>query len=176
MNTSNCLQDELSPVYPGQTITFQFILVDSLSEGIFQIEDRPDHACRSHNKPTVVEIDDEQCISVNYTIQYRKGGQCELYATVKVNYGAANRFRLKIPSTYPVSAIEGNADIFYVPLQSCPKGFSLSSSGYCQCDPVLSHILVHLKCDINDGIPYHGLVIAGYQLIPLTVHILIMCH
>ena len=157
MNESNCLQDELSPVYPGQTVTFQFILVDSLSKGLFQIEDRPDHACRSHDQPMVSEINDEQCISVNYTMQYREGGQCELYTTVKVNCSVTNPFLLTIPLTYPVSTIEGNADIFYVPLQSCPKGFSLSSSGYCKCDPVLSHILVHLTCDINDGtIPRPG--------------------
>ena len=150
-NKSNCQQDELSPVYPGKTVTFQFILVDSLSKGIFQIEDRPDHACRSHNKPLVGEITDKQCISINFTIQYSKGDPCELFTILKENYNVINPFQIRIPLTFPVNAIEGNADIFYVPLQPCPKGFSLSSSGYCQCDPVLSNILDPLTCDINDG-------------------------
>ena len=160
-NKSNCHQDELSPVYPGQTVAFQFILVNSLSKGILQIEDRPDHACRSHDKPFVGKITDKQCISINFTIQHNKGGLCELYTTVNKIFDVINLFQVnkipltfpvkKIPFTYPIYAIEGDADIFYVPLQPCPKGFSLSSSGYCQCDPVLSHILVALTCNINDG-------------------------
>ena len=150
MNESNCLQDELSPVYPGQTVTFQFILVDSLSKGLFQIEDRPDHACRSHDQPLVNEINDEQCISVNYTMQYREEGQCELYATVEKNCSIANSFLLTIPLTYPVSTIEGNADIFMFLYNLALKDFHCQVQDTVKCDPVLSHILVHLTCDIND--------------------------
>ena len=96
-------------------------------------------------------IEHFNCTTVEHTVLHKDGGQCEIYVMFQA-------LDLMIYPDYLIqSKYDPSFDIFYVALRPCPKGFSLSGSGYCQCDPVLSHILVHLTCDINDGtVPHPG--------------------
>jgi len=156
-----CQQDELDPIYPGQTITLKFMHPKQDFIGYFRIDDRPDNACRGPNKPVVGHIDDLSCTKMEYTVLHNDGGQCELYVifqsssyvyqSIKLNY-------VVYPDNFISSHTSLSFDMFYIPLRPCPKGFSLSMSGYCQCDSILLHFIpMHITCDINDGtIPHPG--------------------
>ena len=138
MNSSNCTQDSLGSVYPGELITFQFTLVNSYSEGLLRIEDTPQRACRGHTVSIDQVINNKTCSIVKYIMQYRTGGYCELYVTVSE----------KGVGHYHYNTIR---DTYYILLLPCPIGFTLSNIGHCNCDPVLVNALTFTICDINSG-------------------------
>ncbi|XP_065918699.1 uncharacterized protein [Dysidea avara] len=160
-NNAICQRDELDSIYPGQTITLQFIHPKQNFVGHFRIDDKPERACRGPNEPVVRHIDDIKCTTMEYTVLHKDGGQCEIYVVFQSSsftYQLIEQHYVIHPDYLIDSRTSLSFDIFYIPLRRCPKGFSLSISGYCQCDPILSHVvLVHLTCDINDGtIPRPG--------------------
>ena len=105
----------------------------------------PELACRGYSEPieATISINNEACTvtSVKYTIQRRDEGHCELYLIV---------FKKKNIVYSPTSTTINNVTLIYdIPLLSFPKGFMLSKTGYCECDPVLLNTLVLVTRNIT---------------------------
>jgi len=140
-HVEDCYKDELDPVYPGETVSFHFIitLVPIVFKRIFvRIEDGPEPACSTTNKSALIELQRNKCTEIKYTIQHTSGKECDLYLNgIPVNelgFSASPRF-----------------DIYYIQLNACPLGFIFSSkTGICQCDFLLMSSIASITvCDIN---------------------------
>jgi len=80
-NNAICQQDELNPIYPGETITLQFMHTNEKFTGHFRIDARPDRTCREPNEPVVRYIEHFNCTTVEHTVLHKYGGQSEIYVT-----------------------------------------------------------------------------------------------
>ena len=129
----NCSVDQLSKVYPGQTLTVDMCLpYNNELNRILYVETYNDYlppsACKVYSLvESKYKFDDKQSKNVNFTIASSHPLMCELFLTAQ-------------PELYT------HYDTFYVELLPCPLGFTLQNE-VCDCDPLLS--LYIEKCSIN---------------------------
>ena len=135
----HCHDKDFGPSYPGQTITFGFILAENdTKQALVNSMDRSDIACKHEaDKSVVFELQYDKCKQIKYKVMYNHRGWCEFSLQVNIIY------------TPHASVIAIQA--YTVLSQPCPKGFSLHMEGYCQCDTILlSHIPSLTHCNIDD--------------------------
>ena len=141
----DCYQEDIGPFYPGQTVTFHFIIVFApiiFENLLIKIEDGPETACSTTNKSVLTLLPFHVCTEIKYTVQHKSGKECDLYIKGVPHYKQGY-------SASPLSAI---TEFFYVKLLPCPTGFVLlERDGRCQCDPVLLIPVASIEtCYIND--------------------------
>jgi hypothetical protein len=136
-------------VVPGETVTIPVVAVgqrNGITQGVLQMTD--------YNTPiptiTLFTLD-AQCSYLNYTVNVIDLNQTSLdiYVTLE---GVVD----------PINDISRN--LLYITLEQCPEGFAFdSSSGQCQCDPILLGV-EFVTCDINtDAITRNGNIWIGYN-------------
>ena len=133
-STTDCYIEELGLFYPGVTVLFNFILFsNSIDFALLQQNDDSHFTCRGKNS---VKVNNGKCKSFNITLIHESGTWCELYLTAS--------------PIYPKDGLMERV-MYTITLLPCPKGFSLHSEGYCQCDIILSsHIPPLTHCNIDD--------------------------
>ena len=137
----SCKIEEMSYFYPGQNVSISFGLNPNHTfPRVARIRTRDDSrfACKP-DVITIFELTPKQCINTSLTLKHRSGKWCELC--------------LKTQPLDSLSAETGNywIEIYTIIFRACPKGFSLYSEGYCQCDIILSsHIPSLTHCNIDD--------------------------
>ena len=133
-STADCYIEELGLFYPGVTVLFNFIIFsNSIDFALLQQNDDSHFTCRSKNS---VKVNNGKCTSFNITLIHESGTWCELYLTAS--------------PIYPKDGIMQRV-MYTIKLLPCPKGFSLHSEGYCQCDIILSSYIPSLThCNIDD--------------------------
>ena len=134
-NSLDYYTKEMGPFYPGETVSFGFILNSNITK--MALLDRCQYShieCKSDNF-SVAYINDQTCKSIKYTIMHENGKWCELcFNVIPINSILGSRLR-----------------IYTIALKPCPLGFSLQLNGYCQCDQVLSSYIPSLThCNIDD--------------------------
>ena len=142
--TKNCQDEDLGPYYPGQTILFDFLLVENgANVASVNIKDMFDDACKNgKDRSIVVKLYYDICKTIKYKIMYNYRERCELYLRVIILL-TMNKQAKRMYIT--------EVDAYTILLQPCPKGFLLHLEGYCWCDPVLSsHIPSLTHCNIDD--------------------------
>ena len=132
----NCSVDMLGMVYPGQTLRTNLCnMCSNYGSNILYAEvhsiDLPSSSCNIVRQSQLVSIGGNDSNTVNYTIvsNMPDNNRCELFLT-------ATPFLNKI------------YDAFYVELLPCPVGFTLQD-GICNCDPILSDIIVNCYIDYS---------------------------
>ena len=132
----NCSVDMLGMVYPGQTLQTNLRnMCNNYSNNILYAEvhsiDLPSSSCNIARQSQLVSIVGSDSNAVNYTIvsNMPNNNRCELFLTT-------TPFLNKI------------YDAFYVELLPCPVGFTLQD-GICNCDPILSDIIVNCYIDYS---------------------------
>ena len=126
---------EMGPFYPGETVSFRFILNSNITK--MALLDRCQYShieCKNDNF-SVSYINDHTCKDIKYTIMHENGRWCELCFNV-----------------FPINSnIVSKLQIYTITLKPCPLGFLLHLNGYCQCDPILSSYIPSLThCNIDD--------------------------
>ena len=138
--TLNCYNGIVGPFYPGQTVTFNLALRDTLSINAAHIEISRSYSNFACDKGTVelLKLQSAECKSLDYTIKHN-GKWCEL---ILLATPPNILHELMLPKS--------QTDLSTITLQLCPKEFSLHPQGYCQCDPILSSCIPSLTtCDID---------------------------
>ena len=141
-NKTNCHDEDFGPYYPGQTIQLDFLLVESGTKVVLVNEISIfDVSCKhDKSKEIVFELQYEICKRIEYKIMYHYREWCEF---------SLRTFITQIMQTQRLHTMENEA--YTILLQPCPKGFSLHSEEYCQCDPILSSYIPSLThCNIDD--------------------------
>ena len=136
---NNCHNKDFGPSYPGQTIVFGFILADNnTKQALVNTMDQFDIACKHDaDKSIVFELQYDKCKLIKYKVMYTNREWCE--------------FSLQVNIIYTPEASQIGVQVYTILLQPCPKGFSLNSEGYCQCDTILSSYIPSLThCNIDD--------------------------
>ena len=136
---NNCRNKEFGPSYPGQTIAFGFILAENITkQALVNTMDRSDIACKHDpGKSVVFELQYNKCTLIKYKVMYTNREWCE--------------FSLQVNILHTPQESEIGVKAYTILLQACPKGFSLNSEGYCQCDTILSSYIPSLThCNIDD--------------------------
>ena len=141
----DCYQEDIGPFYPGQTVTFHFIIVFApiiFENLLIKIEDGPETACSTTNKSVLTLLPFHVCTEIKYTVQHKSGKECDLYIKGVPQYKQG----------YSASPLFAITEFFYVKLFPCPTGFVLlERDGRCQCDPVLLVPVASIEiCNIND--------------------------
>ena len=134
-----CYLEEMGPIYPGQTLSFHLASTVLFTKAVFiEALSYPYITCKS-NGSSLIQLDSNSCTKVEYIIKHPSGRWCELgLQTTAVDLFAPNFNRKWI-------------EMYTIVLKPCPKGFSLHSEGYCQCDNILlSHIASLTHCNIDD--------------------------
>ena len=137
----SCQIEEISFTYPGQNISFSFSLNSNYTfPRIARISTKDDasFACKFDALITF-EVTPKRCTNINLVLKHKSGKWCELC--------------LKTQPLDNLLAETGKywIEIYTVILRPCPKGFSLNSEGYCQCDTILSYYVPSLThCNIDD--------------------------
>ena len=137
--SSSCYLEEMGPIYPGQTLSFNLISTVFITNAVFiKILNDPYITCKS-NKSSIIQLDSRNCTKIDYLIKHPNGRWCELSLQ-------AESVDLFTP-TFNRKWIE----MYTIILKPCPLGFSLHLEGYCQCDQTLSsHIPSITHCNIDD--------------------------
>ena len=126
----NCSIDELGPVYPGQSVTFNLVLRRKIHWGsaTVTIRDVLNRACKSNgikNQPWEFDT----CTEIPYSIRHMPGNSCELYLLAYIQVDRDTKW--DITTLFFVNA-------FRVTISPCPLGFTLNEIlKICQCDPIL---------------------------------------
>ena len=126
----DCYVDEIKSIYPGQTVHLS--LINTLGSDMFiTVHTGLPTSCRVGKNSELVQLLYSNCTKLQFTIQSNMRwpyAWCELF--------------LSYSST--------EAAVFYVNFLPCPPGFGLNKlEGYCQCDPILTLILI-TDCNINN--------------------------
>ena len=149
-NKQDCLTDEISPSYAGQTLQLGFSLnknltFPNLKTAHIQAAVDAETACKI-DKLTIIKLTSEQtsCQMINYTIRHKTGAWCELCLAVDPSISST--------SAIPLSpAFASWRELITVVFKPCPKGFSLHQEGYCHCDPNLLALVPSITlCNIDD--------------------------
>ena len=118
---SNCSNDFLGPVYPGQTLYVQLCVPCSGYTAILYAETHnvqlPNSACKIAHQTQLISVITNYSKMVNFTIVSEASHECKLLLTVS-------------PYLYDIY------EAFSVQLSPCPIGFTLKN-GKCDCDPNL---------------------------------------
>jgi len=125
----DCLLDEINNVYPGQTLQFNLLHMNGVSELVI-VNSAPPTSCRIVKSSEISQVVYNNCTKVQYTFHHTKRW-CELF----------------------LSTLSHTKEVFYVNLLPCPLSFVLHpEEGYCHCDPVLTStaIISITSCNIND--------------------------
>ena len=126
----DCYTEELGPFYPGETVSFTFILISNIEGAELLEKCHYSHiACKSY-KFNSIHLPNQTCKNIKYTINHENEKWCELcFKIVAIN----------------------KIELYTITLLPCPKGFSLHLEGYCYCDLRLSsHIPSLTHCNIDD--------------------------
>ena len=128
----DCNTDKIGPIYPGKCISFTFasgmsvLYAETYDASISQTGYKVVH------QNELVNVLDEECSTLNFTIVSNASKECELFLTAQPNMHLC---------------YEG----FYVKLLKCPEGFTLIN-GVCDCDPLLTSSDLHIKdCHIEEA-------------------------
>ena len=128
----DCFKDELSPLYPGQTLKASFYTNVNSSEPMTiiaaDIQEILATPCKVINAKEHMQITNKNCTKVKYTISFPTNNWCELFLKTS-----------RTPDDY---------DIFYIRELSCPLGFA-KIDGICQCYPSFKQFGFADHCDIN---------------------------
>ena len=136
--SKNCYDKDFGPSYPGQTITFGFILAENdTKQALVSTMDLSDIECKLDADKSIVFQLYDKCKPIKYKVMYDYREWCE--------------FALQLTIVHTPHALEIGMQVYTILLQPCPKGFSLNMEGYCQCDTILSsHIPSITHCNIDD--------------------------
>ena len=138
--TKNCHNENFGPSYPGEMIVFDFILMgtemNKTDEALVHTVDQSNITCKHDKDDSVVfELKTNECKRIEYNVKYNYKGWCEFSLHIKY-----------FPYYFDVGV-----ETYTILLQPCPKGFSLHSEEYCQCDQILSSYIPSLThCNIDD--------------------------
>ena len=125
----DCLLDEINNIYPGQTVQFNLLHMNTVSELVVVNSALPT-SCRVVKSSEISQVIYNNCTKVQYTFHHTEKW-CELF----------------------LSTLSQANEAFYVKLLPCPLSFVLHPvEGYCQCDPILTSttIISIASCNIND--------------------------
>ena len=137
----SCEIEEMSYFYPGQKVSISFGLNSHhtfpKAARIHTMDDR-NLACK-FDALTIFELTPKQCINTSLKLKHKSGKWCELCLKIQpLDDPLTNTGKYWI-------------EIYTILFRVCPKGFSLHSEGYCQCDIILSsHIPSLTHCNIDD--------------------------
>ena len=122
----DCFKDELSSLYPGQTLTVSFYanVNDTLNTEIITELQTYITACTVLNAKQNIQFIGKNCTTVEYAIAFPTNSWCELF--------------LKGQQTY---------NIYYIKELPCPLGF-VKIDGICQCYPSFMQF-GFTDCDID---------------------------
>ena len=136
----SCYLEEMGPIYPGQTLSFQIISTAFLTSTVFlKISSDPYIACKSTKSSAIIQLDSSNCTKIDYLIKHPNGRWCELSLQAEAADKFVPNFNRKWTEMYTVT------------LKPCPIGFSLHLEGDCQCDTILSSYIPSLThCNIDD--------------------------
>ena len=128
----DCFKEELSPLYPGQTLTVSFyanINITKTETIIVETDIKQPYAtsCIMINAKENIQFIGKSCTAVKYTIAFPTNDWCEL--------------------TLKMSQTRAEYNIFYIRELPCPFGF-VKIDGTCQCYPSFVWF-GFTNCDIN---------------------------
>ena len=119
---SNCNDDALGPVYPGQRLQVKLCMpcIDESSTLYAEINSihLPQSACKVAPQTDIINTISNYSKSFSFIIVTEAISICELFLVAS-------------------SDTQTITEVFYVQLLACPVGFTLQS-GICNCDPILS--------------------------------------
>ena len=162
-SSTNCYNDQLGPIYPGQTLQIElaFFNHSCFVEIIVDVHDvkLPPAACKISSMEETKQTIFPTCIAVKFTVlqmnNYYKW--CELI--FKTDYIPLN-------------------NAFYIKFYPCPAGFSNINGSY-QCDPILQSNLFSIDhCDINNQTilrPANSWISSTTYNETFTYHVLLNC-
>ena len=127
----NCYEDQLGPIYPGETL---YLLLYKQSDKYYPINAYYDTTTSSECKVVEsinIHLAENQCTKLNFTILFNSDKWCELFVKESLqgdDYYGLEKFFVKF-------------------LSGCPIGF-VKYTDRCECDHNLSFIGIS-TCDIN---------------------------
>jgi len=133
MTGSNCYQNELGMIYPGQTLTISICQQNTVrpqQQIIVRVDIREPYikACKLLNVSQISQFFDGNNTKLTYTIEFPTDIWCELFLQTSSD---SDRYM----------------QVFYVRQHKCPPGFA-KINRVCQCDEILTKIGI-TSCDIN---------------------------
>ena len=146
----NCTADELQPAYPGQQYSLGLIAKNVSSSIVdVRIDELPFTSCRTQTELMRINIFQNNCTTINFTIKFGNRMSCELYLRGKSSssFIAINGF-----NTLQMESNQQILNVYHISMFSCPIGFILNAlEGFCQCHPLLQgNIIFITDCNIND--------------------------